>query len=158
MELGLKESKISSNTARLSRETIAQQVYVLLVGAFFGLVLVKSEVVSWFRIQKMFRFEEAHMYLIIASAILVGAGSLFLLKKFQLKTVNRQEIEIEAKPFQWGMIIGGAIFGLGWAITGACPGPIYAQIGSGEYIALITLLAALAGTYLYACLQPKLPH
>ena len=135
-----------------------QQVYVLLIGTFFGVVLVKSEVASWFRIQKMFRFEEAHMYLVIASAVLIGGILLMIVKRLHLKTVDQRAIKISAKPFHRGTIIGGLVFGLGWAITGACPGPIYAQIGSGEYAAIVTFLAALAGMYLYAYLQPKLPH
>lgn len=135
-----------------------RQLYVLFIGIFFGVILVKSEVVSWFRIQKMFRFEEAHMYLIIASAVFVGALTLLLIKRFQLKTINHEEIKIKTKTFQKGTIIGGVLFGMGWAITGACPGPIYAQIGGGEYIALVTFLAAFAGMYLYAYLQPQLPH
>lgn len=135
-----------------------KQLFVLLAGTFFGVVLVKSEVVSWFRIQKMFMFEEAHMYLIIASAIAVGATAVYLIKRFQLKTVFNEDVIIKTKPFQKGVIIGGLLFGIGWAITGACPGPIYAQIGSGEYIALITFAGALVGMYLYAFLQPKLPH
>lgn len=139
-------------------ENISQLVYALLVGAFFGIVLVKSEVVSWFRIQKMFRFEEAHMYLVIASAVVVGAIAVYLIKQFQVKTLAHQPVRVEPKPFQKGVIIGGIIFGMGWAITGACPGPIYAQIGSGEYAALITFSAAFAGMYLYAWLQPRLPH
>lgn len=135
-----------------------RQLYVLLIGTFFGIVLVKSEVVSWFRVQKMFRFEEAHMYLIIASAIVVGAVSVWLIKRFQATTIDHEPIKIKAKPLTAGTIIGGVAFGLGWAITGACPGPIYAQLGGGEYLALITLASALAGTYLYALLQPYLPH
>lgn len=135
-----------------------KQLFVLLIGTFFGIVLVKSEVVSWFRIQKMFQFEEAHMYLIIASAVAVGMVAVFIIKRFQLKTVFNEDVAIKAKPFQKGVIFGGLLFGVGWAITGACPGPIYAQIGSGEYIALITFGAALMGMYLYAFLQPKLPH
>jgi len=131
---------------------------VLLIGIFFGIVLIKSEVVSWFRIQKMFRFEEAHMYLIICSAIAVGAISVFLIKKFQLQTVSGEKILINVKEFQKGTIIGGILFGLGWAITGACPGPIYAQIGSGEALALLTFVGALLGAYLYAYLRPRLPH
>lgn len=158
MQLSYEENKGSSNPTTVSGDTLVQQLYVLFVGVFFGLVLVKSEVVSWFRIQKMFRFEEAHMYLVIASAVVVGAISVYLIKKFQLKTVDHQEIQIETKPFQKGMIIGGIIFGMGWAITGACPGPIYAQLGSGEYAAAVTLGAALLGAYVYALLQPKLPH
>ncbi|MCB0169025.1 MAG: YeeE/YedE family protein [Anaerolineae bacterium] len=140
------------------RREMMKQFFVLLIGTFFGIVLVKSEVVSWFRIQKMFLFEEAHMYLIIASAVAVGAVAVYIIKRFQLKTVFNEDVAIKAKPYQKGVVIGGVLFGIGWAITGACPGPIYAQIGSGEYIALITFGAALIGMYLYAFLQPKLPH
>jgi uncharacterized protein len=135
-----------------------RQLYVLLVGTYFGIVLVKSEVVSWFRINLMFHFEEAHMYLIIASAIAVGALSIFLIRRLRLNTVFGEPIAPEGKPFQKGMVIGGALFGMGWAITGACPGPIYAQIGSGHLPALVTLAGALAGMYLYATMQPRLPH
>ena len=98
------------------------------------------------------------MYLVIGSAVLVGAVFVYLIKKFQLKTVQQKEIKIKERKFQKGVIIGGITFGLGWAITGACPGPIYAQIGSGEYIALVTFAAAIIGMYLYAFLQPKLPN
>lgn len=156
MELEVRKS--SPVAVAGSGETVTQLLFTLLVGTFFGLVLVKSEVVSWFRIQKMFRFEEAHMYLIIGSAVIVGLVSVYLIKKFQLKTVEHQQIRVETKPFQKGIIAGGIIFGMGWALTGACPGPIYAQIGSGEYAALVTLGGALVGMYLYALLQPRLPH
>lgn len=130
----------------------------LFLGMMFGVVLVKSEVISWFRIQAMFRFEEAHMYLIIISAIVVGAISVFIIKKFEMKTVQGEEIVIREKPFDKGIIFGGTIFGMGWAITGACPGPIYAQIGSGTFLAVVTFVSALAGTYLYGLLKPRLPH
>jgi uncharacterized membrane protein YedE/YeeE len=156
MELDIRKS--SSVAVAASGETIAQLLYTLLVGTFFGVVLVKSEVVSWFRIQKMFRFEEAHMYLIIASAVVVGLVSVYLIKKFTLRTVEDREIQVETKPFQKGVILGGIIFGMGWALTGACPGPIYAQIGSGEYVALVTLGGALGGTYLYALVRSRLPY
>ncbi|MCS6846181.1 MAG: YeeE/YedE thiosulfate transporter family protein [Anaerolineae bacterium] len=134
-----------------------QRLFVLLIGVMFGIVLTKSEVISWFRIQKMFRFEEAHMYLIIASAVLVGAISVFLIKRFNLKTIQGEPITIKEKKWQKGVVIGGIIFGLGWAITGACPGPIYAQIGAGTWLALATFAGALVGAYLFAVLQPKLP-
>jgi len=137
---------------------ILQYLSVLFIGTFFGIVLVKSEVVSWYRIQKMFLFEELYMYLVIGSAVVVGAISLAIIKHFQLSTVDKRSIVIRKKQFQKGTIIGGIAFGMGWAITGACPGPIYAQIGSGEYIAVVTFGAALVGMYLYAFLQPKLPH
>ena len=129
-----------------------------LLGTYFGILLVKSEVASWFRIQKMFRFEEAHMFLIIGSAVVVGAISILLIKKLSMKTVRGERIEIEGKRFHKGTVIGGLVFGMGWSITGACPGPIYAQMGSGEYLALITFAGVLVGAYIYAHLRPKLPH
>ena len=135
-----------------------RNIWALLLGLGFGIVLVKGEVISWFRIQAMFRFEEAHMYLIIGSAVVVGAVSLLIIKQFEMKTVGGEEISIREKPFNKGVIYGGIIFGMGWAVTGACPGPIYAQIGSGAYMALVTFIAALGGAYLYAFLQPKLPY
>ena len=135
-----------------------QKALSLLIGIYFGIVLVKSEVASWFRIQSMFRFEEAHMYLVIGSAVAVGIVSIQLIKMIGSRTITGDTIEFNNKPYQKGILIGGAIFGMGWAITGACPGPIYAQIGSGEYRALISLLGALLGAYLYARFESRLPH
>jgi uncharacterized membrane protein YedE/YeeE len=132
--------------------------WALLLGLGFGIVLVKGEVISWFRIQAMFRFQEAHMYLIIGSGVIVGAVSLLIVKRLQMKTVYGEEISIREKPFNKGVVFGGIFFGMGWAITGACPGPIYAQIGSGAYMALVTFVAALTGAYLYGFFQPRLPH
>ena len=131
---------------------------VFLVGIYFGIVLVKSEVASWFRIQSMFQFKEAHMYLIIASAIVVGMLSVFIIPRFQVRTVDHEPIVYQPKPFTKGTLIGGVLFGMGWAITGACPGPIYAQLRAGEWLAGVTFLSALAGMYLYAYFQPRLPH
>ena len=135
-----------------------QKALSLLIGIYFGIVLVKSEVASWFRIQSMFRFEEAHMYLVIGSAVAVGIVSIQLIKIIGSRTITGDTIEFNDKPYQKGILIGGAIFGMGWAITGACPGPIYAQIGSGEYRALISLIGALLGAYLYARFESRLPH
>jgi uncharacterized membrane protein YedE/YeeE len=135
-----------------------QRVFVFLIGIYFGIVLTKSEVVSWFRIQRMFHFEEAHMYLIIGSAVVVGAISLWLYKRLGQKDFTGQPVEIRSKGFNKGIVFGGVIFGLGWAVTGACPGPIYAQLGSGEYLAIFTFVGAFAGAYLYAYLRPYLPH
>ena len=131
---------------------------VLILGTFFGIVIAKSEVISWFRIQKMFRFQEAHMYLVMFSAILVGVVSLQLIKRMGITPVTGEPLQIKEKPFQKGIVFGGILFGLGWAVTGACPGPIYAQIGAGELPALATLGGALLGAYLYALLRPRLPH
>jgi len=135
-----------------------QRFFVFLVGLYFGIVLTKSEVVSWFRIQRMFHFEEAHMYLIIGSAVVVGAISLWIFKRLGQQDYQGHRVEIRAKSFDKGTIIGAVIFGLGWAVTGACPGPIYAQLGSGEYLALLTFAGAFIGAYLYAYLRPYLPH
>lgn len=133
-------------------------VFALLTGGLFGMVLTKSEVASWFRIQKMFRFEEAHMFLIIGSAVAVGAISILLIKKLGLRTLAGNEVSIREKAYHKGVVIGGMIFGVGWVITGACPGPIYAQIGSGELWAICSFLGAFSGAYLYAWLRPHLPH
>lgn len=142
----------------LAQAAVLQYANVLLVGLVFGVVLTKSEVISWFRIQRMFRLEEAHVYLVMASAIAVGALSLWVLKRYQLKSLQGEAIKIKEKPFQKGVILGGLIFGMGWAITGACPGPIYAQLGSGETLALLTFAGAFIGSYLYAYVRPHLPH
>lgn len=130
----------------------------LLFGTLFGFILIKGEVISWFRIQEMFRFQSFHMYGVICSAIVIGIISIFLIKKFKLKTFSGEEIKIEPKQFDKGKIIGGLMFGLGWAMTGACPGPLYALIGTGALTVLIILLSAIFGTYIYGVLQNKLPH
>ena len=130
----------------------------LLIGTVFGLVLYKSEVIRWERINKMFLFEEPHMYIIIGVAIAVGIPSMFLIKRFEARTVRGDELVIKDPPFQKGVIYGGLTFGVGWAITAACPGPIYAQIAAGELPALATLVGAVGGMYVYARLRPRLPH
>ncbi|MEO6631923.1 MAG: DUF6691 family protein [Mucilaginibacter sp.] len=135
-----------------------RNIKYLIAGALFGIVLVKSEVISWFRIQEMFRLQAFHMYGVIGSAIVVGMLSVFIIKRFQLKTITGEEIVIQTKKFHWGNVYGGLIFGLGWAITGACPGPLFAQIGSGFLVTVITLLSAIAGTWVYGLLKEKLPH
>lgn len=130
----------------------------LLLGTFFGIVLTKSQVISWSKIRKMFYFQEPDLYLIIGSAVVVGAISVFLIKRFRAKTVDGEKIEVPKKPYSLGLFIGGAIFGIGWFVTGTCPGPIFTQIGSGEGMALFTLAGALIGTYVYGLFQKKLPH
>ncbi|MDX1413501.1 MAG: DUF6691 family protein [Candidatus Promineifilaceae bacterium] len=134
-----------------------QNIRVMILGILFGIVLVKGQVVSWFRIQEMFRFESAYMYLVITSAVVVAAISLLIIRWVHARTIDGEEIIISKKGLNKGTSIGGIIFGLGWAITGACPGPIYAQIGSGTYLAIVTFLAALTGAYLYAIARPRLP-
>lgn len=130
----------------------------LIVGVLFGIVFVKSEVISWFRIQEMFRLQSFHMYGIIGSAVVVGMISVWLIKKFNIKTIYGEKIEFHDKKFNKGQIYGGLIFGLGWAITGACPGPLFAQIGTGATVIAVTLLSAIAGTWVYGLLRDKLPH
>jgi uncharacterized membrane protein YedE/YeeE len=128
------------------------------VGLLFGILFVKAEVVSWFRIQEMFRLQSFHMYGIIGSAILVGIISVWLIKKFNIKTIYGEPILFIDKKFHKGQIYGGLLFGLGWAVTGACPGPLFAQIGSGATVIIVTLLSAIAGTWFYGKLREQLPH
>jgi len=135
-----------------------KNIKYLFVGLLFGIILVKSEVISWFRIQEMFRLQAFHMYGIIGSAILVAMISVLLIKQFKIKTINNEPVIIPDKKFTWGNIYGGLIFGLGWAITGACPGPLFAQIGSGFIVTIFTLLSAIAGTWVYGLLKEKLPR
>lgn len=131
---------------------------VLLPGVYLGILFTKSEVARWERVHKMFLFEEAHMYLIISVAIVVAMISMFVIKQSGVTSVNGKPITYKPKPYHTGVILGGMSFGAGWAITGACPGPIYAQIGAGEWMALCTLAGAMLGMFSYAALKPKLPH
>ncbi len=130
----------------------------LIVGIFFGIAFVKAEIISWFRIQEMFQMTSFHMYGVIGTAVLVGMVSIFFIKRLNIKTLEGDEITIEDKKFDKGQIIGGVLFGIGWAITGACPGPLFAQIGSGFGAIAITLLAAVVGTWVYGKFAEKLPH
>lgn len=129
-----------------------------LVGLFFGIVFVKAEVISWFRIQEMFRLQSFHMYGVIGTAVMVGIISLQIIKRFNIKTLGGDPVFVQPKTFNKGQIYGGLIFGLGWAVTGACPGPLFAQIGAGYSVVAITLLSAIAGTWVYGALRNKLPH
>lgn len=131
--------------------------YVIL-GTIFGIVFVKAEIISWFRIQEMFRLQSFHMYGVIGSAIVTGIISIQLIKRLNIKSIQGEEIIIPTKVFKKGQIIGGFIFGLGWAITGACPGPLFAQIGSGYTVVLVTLISALAGTWVYGKFESKFPN
>ncbi|TXI33569.1 MAG: transporter [Niabella sp.] len=130
----------------------------LLVGMLFGVILVKSEIISWYRIQEMFRLQSFHMYGVIGSAVVVGIFSVWLIKKFNIKTIHGEEVVFHSKKFNKGQIYGGLLFGLGWAMTGACPGPLFAQIGSGFFVVLVVLFSAIAGTWTYGLLREKLPH
>lgn len=130
----------------------------LIVGILFGIIFIKAEIVSWFRIQEMFRLQSFHMYGVIGSAVVVGMISVWVIKKFDIKTLYGESIVITPKAFNKGQIYGGLIFGFGWAITGACPGPLFAQMGTGSSIAIVTLLSALGGTWVYGYVREKLPH
>lgn len=146
----LNESKISQKWHH--------QIKYLIIGIAFGILLVKAEVISWFRIQEMFRLQSFHMYGIIGSAVVVGLISVLMIKKLNIKTIYGEKIEFHPKQFNKGQIYGGILFGFGWAITGACPGPLFALIGSGVTVVIVTLLSAIAGTWLYGYFREKLPH
>ena len=129
------------------------------VGIFFGIVMTKSEAISWFRIQEMFRFESFHMYGIIGTAVLLGALGLWLLKRFRVKTLR--DTYVDYNPMKLSLprhLLAGSVFGLGWALVGCCPGPMYVLLGAGYWIMLLVLLGAVAGTYAYAVVMKKLPH
>lgn len=129
----------------------------LVVGIFFGIVLVKSEAVSWYRIYEMFKFESFHMYGIIGTAIITGIILLLVSKNF--KNINGGSMTVPKKEKGlYRYILGGTLFGLGWALAGACPGPMYVLLGTGVYTMLIVIAAALYGTYVYGLLKDKLPH
>ena len=130
----------------------------LIIGTLFGIVFVKSEVVSWYRIQEMFRLQSFHMYGIIGSAIVTAMIAVLLIKRFNIKTIYGEKIIFNPKKFNKGQIYGGLLFGFGWALTGACPGPLFAQIGTGATVIIITLLSAVAGTWVYGLVREKLPH
>ena len=130
----------------------------LIAGLLFGILLVKAEVISWFRIQEMFRLQSFHMYGVIGSAVVTGIISVLLIKKFKVKTIYGEPIDLHPKQFNKGQIYGGLLFGAGWALTGAFPGPLYALIGTGATVIIVTLLSAIAGTWVYGRLREKLPH
>ena len=130
----------------------------LAAGVIFGIFLVKSEVISWYRIQEMFRLQSFHMYGVIGSAVMVGMISLWLIRKFNVKTIHGEVIELHPKKFNKGNVYGGLLFGFGWALTGACPGPLFAQIGTGALVIMVTLASAIAGTWVYGYFRERLPH
>jgi uncharacterized membrane protein YedE/YeeE len=131
----------------------------LVLGIIFGVVMTKSEAVSWFRIQEMFRFQAFHMYGIIGTAVILGVIGVALIKKFKIRDFSGNEILFSPKDKSvYRYLIGGAIFGLGWALGGACPGPMVVNIGYGYWAMAIVFFFALVGTYLYGVLKSKLPH
>jgi len=135
-----------------------KNIKFLILGTLFGIVLVKAEVISWFRIQEMFRFESFHMYGIIGSAILVGIISIQLIKYFKIKSIKGEELNPQPKKFTKNNFYGGLFFGLGWSLIGACPGPLYALLGAGNYTIIVALLFAILGVWFYGSIKNKLPH
>lgn len=145
------------NESQLEHKWYHNLKYVA-VGIAFGIVFVKAEIISWYRIQEMFRFQSFHMYGILFSAMIVGIISVWIIKKFNIKTIYGEEITLHPKVFNRGQIYGGLLFGLGWAMTGACPGPLFAQIGSGATVIAVSLVSATLGTWVYGYFRDQLPH
>jgi len=156
-DTGITEECAAPNM-QVKKESNTSLLKYLVLGILFGIVFVKAEIISWFRIQEMFRLQSFHMYGVIGSAVVTGMISIYLIKKFNVKTISGEAIHIALRTFDKGQVIGGLIFGIGWAITGACPGPLYAQIGSGFTVVIITLISAVAGTWVYGRFRHRLPH
>lgn len=131
----------------------------LVIGILFGIVMAKSQALSWYRIQEMFRFQSFHMYGIIGTAVVLGVIGTALIKYFKWKDFQGNEIKFAPKEKSfWRYILGGSIFGLGWALSGACPGPMVVNIGYGFFSFIVVVLFAILGTYLYGVIHTKLPH
>ena len=132
----------------------------LLLGTVFGVTLTKGEVISWFRIQEMFRFDSPHMYLIMATAVILSGAALALMKRTQTRALNGETVGFPPKVVGRGYryVLGGVLFGIGWAFTGACPGPLFAMFGSGATVFLIPIASAIAGTWVYGHVRRHLPH
>ncbi|WP_370174004.1 DUF6691 family protein [Leeuwenhoekiella palythoae] len=134
-------------------------IVYLLIGTFFGILMYKSEAASWFRIFEMFEFGAFHMYGIIGSALVLGVIGVQIIKKFNLKALGGQEMRLKPKDKSLARYaIGGVLFGLGWALAGACPGPMYVLTGAGYVSIMIVILGALLGTFVYGLIKHKLPH
>jgi uncharacterized membrane protein YedE/YeeE len=133
----------------------------LLLGIYLGVVFAKAEVISWFRIQEMFRFQSFHMYGIIGSAVAVAAAGTWLVRRRGMRTIDGRPIDMSRLRWQGAGVqywLGGTLFGVGWALTGACPGPMFALVGTGLSVMLVAILAALTGVWAYGWLRPRLPH
>ena len=144
-------------TARQNRWALLAH---LILGVCFGITLTKAEAISWFRMQEMFRFQSPHMYLIIASAVVTAAASVAIIKRTGARSLDGDPITIPPKTMGTGVryAVGGTIFGLGWALTGACPGPLFILVGNGVTVMLAGIASALTGTWLYGVLRSRLPH
>ena len=131
----------------------------LFIGMLFGIILTKAEIISWYRIYEMFRFQSFHMYGVIGSAVVVGIIITQVIKRFQIKSIDGEVIDIPLK--QAGVtryLVGGTLFGFGWAMTGACPGPLFILLGNGIGVIAVVILSAMLGTYVYGLLRTRLPH
>jgi uncharacterized membrane protein YedE/YeeE len=153
---------VETGTACVNESEVQKPLYSNLkysiVGILFGIIFVKSEIISWFRIQEMFRLDSFHMYGVIGTAVFVGLISVQIIKRKKIKSFEGEPIVIQDKTFNKGQIYGGLMFGFGWAITGACPGPLYVQLGSGFTVIAVTILSAVLGTWVYGKFKDKLPH
>jgi uncharacterized membrane protein YedE/YeeE len=159
MALPIPDEFVEAGAASVRPVHVLEYVPYLLAGVFFGIVAIRSEIASWYRIYEMFRLESFHMYGIIGSAVLTAALSLWLLRRLGLKSLDGETLSVRPPDRgRYRYILGGVLFGLGWGLVGACPGPIYALLGSGFVGALVILLGALLGTYLYGMVQRRLPH
>lgn len=139
--------------------TVGALFSYLAIGILFGIVLTKAEVISWYRIQEMFRFQSFHMYGVIGTAVIVGAITIALIKRFKLKDFSGAPITFSPKSMSVPRyLIGGTLFGLGWAMTGACPGPLYALVGNGITVFIVAIGSAVLGTLAYGAVRDKLPH
>ena len=143
-----------------TRESIGALSTYLLLGALFGIVITKAQVISWFRIQEMFRFQSFHMYGIMATAMATAATGLFIIRRFKLRTAAGTPVSVPAKVMGSGTRywLGGTIFGLGWSLIGACPGPLLALVGGGVSVFIVAIAFAMIGTWIYGVLRPRLPH
>jgi uncharacterized membrane protein YedE/YeeE len=138
---------------------VKRNLVPLAIGVYFGVVLLKSEAAYWTRIQEMFRFGSIHMYGIMGIAVAIGASTVWLVQRFGVHALGGEAVDLTPKPVQYkAQLLGGIVFGCGWALSGACPGPMYALIGAGFLPLIVVLLAALAGTYAYGLVRAKLPH
>lgn len=136
-----------------------KKIKFLLAGLFLGIIFTKAEIISWYRIYEMFKFKSFHMFGVIGSAVILGIIMVQIIKRTQMKTIKGTSIQFNPKQMTWKRyIFGGTIFGLGWAMTGACPGPMFTLVGNGFLVILVVILSSLVGTFTYGVLKDKLPH
>lgn len=134
-------------------------VKYLLIGVLFGITMTKSEVISWYRIQEMFRFQSFHMYGVIGTAVFLGAVMMALMKRLDFKTISGNSVKEKiSEPGVKRYLFGGIVFGLGWALSGACPGPLYVLVGAKVSVFIVVILSAVFGTYIYGVVKDKIPH